>query len=487
MALLVSGVLCGASVVQAADEKTTEPAKKATPPACGEKAAPAACDANVVKKKQEEAVEKALKAYEEEKREQQERLRKDRLWKPSHEQVSVIKVNEGTMGRIVHSFCLNKEGRLLVCCGRNPAEATAKKDTDRGEIVLFSPEGKKVGVWQTAIEPQAICIASDGTVYIGGAGKLCTLNKDGNVLRTSDAPNVAELPQLPAAPGKKPELKGEAAEAAKKATQKEIAELQKKSLEIREKLEKIVEEARAKGKLDDERTRAALETQFKAPLEQFQAIQGKLMGLQTSPEARVMQLRMEREQQLTITGMAVTDRDVFVVCRSVKGYGFTVWRTDRNLGNPKKVIENLAGCCGQMDIQANSGELWVAHNARHKVERYDRDGKKVASFGKTDRINADGFGGCCEPKNLRFASNGDLFAAESGPPTCVKCFTKDGKFLGVAVVAPWQSGCVRVTTELSDQGKFFVLNSGENTIHVFAKKAATPASADNKTAKQVVK
>ena len=108
-----------------------------------------------------------------------------------------------------------------------------------------------------------------------------------------------------------------------------------------------------------------------------------------------------------------------------------------------------------MDIQASQGELWVAHNGRHKVEHYDREGKKLSSFGKKDRVNAKCFGGCCEPKNLRMAHNGELFASESGPPTCVKRFTTDGKFLGVMVVAPWQSGCVRVTTEFqSDPDRF---------------------------------
>ena len=70
-----------------------------------------------------------------------------------------------------------------------------------------------------------------------------------------------------------------------------------------------------------------------------------------------------------------------------------------------------------MDIQAHGGDLWVAHNSRHKVEHYSREGKKLGSFGKTDRSSADGFGGCCEPKNLRFGPGDVVFACESGPPT----------------------------------------------------------------------
>ncbi len=197
-----------------------------------------------------------------------------------------------------------------------------------------------------------------------------------------------------------------------------------------------------------------------------------------TPEMRAAQLRMEREQQLTVTGLAVTDRDVFLACRSAQGFGYDVWRTDREFQNPKKVVEHLAGCCGQMDIQASEGELWVAHNGRHKAERFDRDGKNLSSFGKRDRMSADGFGGCCEPKNLRLAVAGEVFVSESGPPTCVKRFSTAGEFRGVALIAPWTSGCVRVTTEFHrESDQFFVLNSGEQSIHVFARKPAGVAAA----------
>ncbi len=252
--------------------------------------------------------------------------------------------------------------------------------------------------------------------------------------------------------------------------------------------QKLAAEAAKDLKPDDEAAMDAFQSKAREPIEKIQEMQMKLAELSTTPEQRAVQLRMQREQMLTITGMAVSERDLFFVCLSAKGYGFDVWRmdrefgspTDRELASPKKIVEHLAGCCGQMDVQSCGGDLWVAHNARHKVEHYNRDGKKLASFGKTDRTSADGFGGCCEPKNLRFAGN-ELFACESGPPTCVKRFTKDGKFLGVALIAPWDSGCVRVTTEYdAAKDRFFVLNSGERTIHVFARKTGGKEVAGNR-------
>lgn len=104
---------------------------------------------------------------------------------------------------------------------------------------------------------------------------------------------------------------------------------------------------------------------------------------------------------------------------------------------------------------------------------HDRDGKVLAQFGKSGRVKPDQFGGCCEPKNLRFTSAGDILAAESGPPTCIKRFTKEGKFLGVvALVSCSQGDCVRMTVEVSADGnRFYPLDTTKDTIRVFGAKS----------------
>ena len=169
-----------------------------------------------------------------------------------------------------------------------------------------------------------------------------------------------------------------------------------------------------------------------------------------------------------ITGLAATDQDLFVACAAPKGFAYAVYRVDQEFKNPKLVVDKLGGCCGQMDIAARDGKLWVAHNGRHRVECYDRDGKKLATFGRTDRKAADGFGGCCEPKNLRIASNGDVFTTESGPPVAIKRFTPEGKFLGVIATPTFENGCVRVTVDISPDGKqFYLLDTGADAVHVF--------------------
>lgn len=155
---------------------------------------------------------------------------------------------------------------------------------------------------------------------------------------------------------------------------------------------------------------------------------------------------------------------------SPSDFTFRVYRLNLALAEPKLVVEKLRGCCGQMDVQAHDGKLWIPHNARHSVENLDRDGKELSKFGKAGRVKATDFGGCCEPKNLRVLANGDILAAESGPPTCIKRFSADGKFKGVVAVVPNSKGdCVRVTVEVSADGsKYYMLDTTRDAIRIFA-------------------
>ena len=178
-----------------------------------------------------------------------------------------------------------------------------------------------------------------------------------------------------------------------------------------------------------------------------------------------------------VTGIAVTDQDVFLATPSATDFSYRIYRFDRELKSPKLVVEKLRGCCGQMDVQTHEGKLWIPHNARHAVENRDRDGKELSKFGKAGKVKADDFGGCCEPKSLRVLANGDILAAEPGPPTCIKRFSADGKFKEVVAVVPNTKGdCVRVTVEMSpDAKRYYMLDTTHDAIRIFAAKATNTA------------
>jgi hypothetical protein len=185
-----------------------------------------------------------------------------------------------------------------------------------------------------------------------------------------------------------------------------------------------------------------------------------------------MKTNLER-RRVDVTGLAVTDEDLFMAVPAPSDFSYRVYRFDHALQNPKLVVEKLRGCCGQMDIQAHDGKLWIPHNARHTVESLDRDGKALSKFGKAGRVKATDFGGCCEPKNLRVLPNGDILAAESGPPTCIKRFSPSGQFKEVvAVVNNSKGDCVRVTVEISPDGRrYYMLDTTRDAIRVFAAKS----------------
>ena len=169
-----------------------------------------------------------------------------------------------------------------------------------------------------------------------------------------------------------------------------------------------------------------------------------------------------------VTGLAVTAQDVFVACPSATDFGYCVYRLDLQLANPKLVADKLRGCCGQMDVQARDDKLWIPHNARHRVECRDREGKELSNFGKEGRTKPEQFGGCCEPKNLRLTATGEILAAESGPPTCIKKFSPDGKFLGVVALLKGDGNCVRVSVDVSPDGQqFYLLDTEHNAIRIF--------------------
>jgi hypothetical protein len=173
-----------------------------------------------------------------------------------------------------------------------------------------------------------------------------------------------------------------------------------------------------------------------------------------------------------VNGLAATDQDVFMTVGAPSDFTFRVYRFDHALQNPKLVVEKLRGCCSTMDVQAHDGKLFVAHNARHQVEVRDRDGTELSKFGTKGQVKPSDFGGCCEPKCLRVLPGGDILAAESGPPTCIKRFSATGEFIEVVAVVPGGDGnCVRVTVAASPDGsRYYMLDTTKDSIRVFAAK-----------------
>jgi len=170
------------------------------------------------------------------------------------------------------------------------------------------------------------------------------------------------------------------------------------------------------------------------------------------------------------TGIGYSGEDIFIAVR--KGTGYSVYRMDGQLEGQTQIIEGLRGCCGQMDITSKDGIVYVAANTLFKVIKYDRTGKEVDRFGKKGRSGDDTFKGCCEPKNVCFDSDGNLYTSESDQ-CCVKKFTADGKFIEHIGNVSGIRGCVRVSVAVSkDKSRIYMLDTGKNIIRKVPQKLA---------------
>ena len=162
---------------------------------------------------------------------------------------------------------------------------------------------------------------------------------------------------------------------------------------------------------------------------------GKILATANIPEdagPQVSEPRRATETRLRLSGIAVSDQDVFIAF----GIGYhlsakaKLFRFDRDLGQPKLLAEGLRGCCQRCDIVAGGGVVYLAENAAHRVVRYDRDGQVLDKWGQRSRNELEGFGSCCNPMNLWLDAHGVLYTAESGLGR-VKRYTTDGKLLGL--------------------------------------------------------
>jgi len=170
-----------------------------------------------------------------------------------------------------------------------------------------------------------------------------------------------------------------------------------------------------------------------------------------------------------INGIAVGAKDLYIVCGEAKGYGYAIWRMDHQFKNARQVKSGVRGCCGQMDVQVSGDGFVLAENCEHRFARYDRDGKLLAAGGARAVGGDDkGFGGCCNPMNVR-VQGGDVYTAES--EGIVKRFNAKGEFVALVGKAALQGGCKNVAVAVSKDAEhvFFCDQPGSRVI-VLAKK-----------------
>jgi hypothetical protein len=373
----------------------------------------------------------------------------------THEQVKEIPVKGDTGGITLQTLCLGGDGNVVALVA--PPRYGAKPKSAVSEVQVFTPAGEPVRRWKMNFTGQSINGGPDGSVYAAGDGRIAKFDKDGKPVSEVELPQVAALLKDPDKLRKK----------AKEQLDQEIESYDQMVKQFQDQKDRI------KKKDTDDKLTQNEKAQLRAldqNLEVYQQI-----AKQTKNKSVDDVLLAMTNGLRTINALAVTDKDVFVVCGATKGHGYAVWRMDAEFKNAKEIIPSVIGCCGQMDIQARGDELFVAENCSHAVGKYTRDGKKLTTFGKKgSELESECFGGCCNPMNVRIAADGGVYTAESEGH--IKLFDAKGKFVACVGTAALKGGCKNVAVAVSADGeRVFFCDLPGSRVLVLAKKKATAA------------
>ncbi len=355
------------------------------------------------------------------------------------------------------SFCLNKDGQIVALLGNESSYGASQDAKAESGVRVLSKDGESVKEWKVDFVAQSINVGADGTVYVAGSGIVAKFSPEGKLLKKLELPHIAEFLK------NKDVIRKRAEEEARERTEQMKSFVTASKNRIK-RLEKIPADKRT---LSDT---VAIE-QLKTSVQMMEKDQTDEASIDSIVQQITARMRI-------INSVAVSDRDVFIVCGESTGYGYSVWRMDHDFGSAKQVMKGLAGCCGQMDVQVHGDDLLVAENCKHSFARFDRDAKKIGEWGGRATGDDDGkcFGGCCNPMNVRCGPNGDIFTAES--EGVVKRFSGNGDFVALVAKRPLSGGCKNVAVAASPDGKLvYCCDKPGSKINIFEEKPKALAQA----------
>ncbi|MEW4565587.1 hypothetical protein AB1K70_23905 [Bremerella sp. JC770] len=373
--------------------------------------------------------------------------------KSTHEQVQLIEVPKTAK---LNAFCLDTQGQILAACGNGP-----------GEIRVMDANGELLTSWEVSIKPEAINTAPDGTILVAGHGKLLRFSPEGKLLKEADSPHAIAVQENEEALRKEAETQvnrpvaslGTIIESYKRMiTQLEEKqkneELNEQEVRLLQILPENVEKLEERKKQEDEAAESKEKPDNTAKIEQA--------------------LNSLKVRKLRIASISTDGKHVYIATPATLGYRFEVWQTSLDFTGGEKVVTELRGCCSQMDVQACESGIYVAENARHRVACFQPNGEMVNEWGKRDRSGKDGFTSCCNPMNVCFNKNGDVYTAESNTGRITR-FSADGEFKEYVGDVKLVPGCKNVSIAVSpDNDTVYMLDITRNHIVVMKRKAQSP-------------
>ena len=387
----------------------------------------------------------------------------------THRQSSVISIADVKNPLKINAFCLDAQGNIVAVCGSGP-----------GEVRVVNDQGEIVRSWDLDVRPEAVNVASDGSILVGGIGKLFRFDSQGNEVKSIASPHVEHLRS------DNPKLREQAISYIKRRSGTFTAS----SLEDRvNRYEAIIEQLQKRGETGElneaeERMLKLLPNTLKYYKQKLEIAQKKEEGQKNgedgpSEEEIKSQIESMIASKMRISAISSSKDYVFVTTRAIEGYGFDVWRTDKNFNNSEVIIKGLSGCCGQMDVQCCEQGIFVAENSRDRVVHYDVNGKEISHWGKSDRTGIDGFGSCCNPMNVCFDKKGYIYTAEASLGR-IKQFDSKGKLISYIGDVDLVPGCKNVSIAVSPvNNNIYMLDLTRNHIKVMQPKPVQKTEAED--------
>ena len=429
----------------------------------------------------------------------------EKITSPTHKQVRMLKPEHDGKPISLNTFCIDREGNILAAVGG--PDRYVQEDGEKASatfIQVYSPEWKIIREVPVDFRPTAINVDSEGYIYVGGDSAVCKFSPNGEMVKRTFTPNLAGQDRAELFAAAKKMLEDQQKQMSEIYVQQvdqfevELAHRKKKAESNESKRKKDDNDDQGNGENDDDGDEVEVEADDDdarpfARLTDKQLEQNltsmKSALEQINKQAEVSDERLESmvKQMGHVSSIAVGSEDVYVTCRAKVGFGYDIWRVNRDLENPELVMDKLGGCCGQLDIQAVGDKLLIAENTKFRVGIYDRDGKAVENFGKQDRTGDEGFGSCCNPMNIRCCSNGDILTAESSIGT-IKRFDAKGNLRGSIGKAKIGGGCKHVAIAHDEKrDRYYMMYEDEGSICVLVPNAdVTGETDDEKEAREAL-
>jgi len=356
-------------------------------------------------------------------------------------------------GKIL-GFCTLGEGRLAVLTGQADAYGavvdTHDPATVGNRLVWLAADGREERSVPLDFSPRGVNPGPDGSLWVVGGANVAHFAADGEKLAAAESPHFTLAPE-----GRE--------EFIEEVKTRHAAETESYEQSITRQEEMVAE---LEGKKEGD-PGFQPEEMVKLYKQSCESMKTHVESRRKMTDEQIVDEAIERVRQ--IHRVAVSADHVFLVTNQETGHGFAIWRCSSDLTEPVRIVEGLAGCCGQMDLQAVEGGLAIAENSRHQVRLVDFDGEEIRTFGETSMNDVTkGFGGCCNPMNTCLDGEGSLLTSESNG--LVKRYSLDGAFKEVVGVADVQAGCKNSSIGMSADGSaLYYLDVQKGTILVLDK------------------